>query len=819
MQTLLQDIRYGLRILWKSPGFTVIAVLTLALGIGANTAIFSIVNSVLLRPLPFTNPQQLVSIGDFDTHNTPAIPDGAVSYPDFADIRARNHSFAEVAVYQDNDYTLTGTGQSLHVNAENVSTNLFHLLDSQASLGRAFLSSEDEPGHLVAILSDAFWRRHFDADPGIIGRAANINGRAFAIVGVMPAGFQFPVRAEARDLWLTFSRQAQADDPKDTPMSRQRGNHSLNAIARLKPGVTLEKANAELAAIAHALATEYPNENSHTGMGARLHLDELVGNSRTPLLLLFGAVGLVLLIACSNVANLLLARASGRAREIAIRAALGATRARVIFQLIAESLSLSLGGTVLGIAAASISLGEILRLYPSNLPRAQEVSIDYRVLLFTVSLAMVTGIVFGLVPALQVSKPNLSVVMREGGRSGTASRGHSRLRSGLVIAETALGVTLLIGAGLLIRSFNRLSHVDLGFNPQHLLTASFDLSETRYNSDQQDRFVQELFNRIRALPGVISAAGGMPLPLSDSHFGVSFNLVDRPVPEANEPSAGFYVVVPGFFETAQIPLVRGRTFDERDQRNSAPVMIVTRQFAKEFFPNEDPIGKRIKIGAGEGAARASYKTREIVGIVGDIRNSNLSKEPLASYYVPLPQLMWGTPSLIIRTAGDPNVIVEDVRKVLSAMDPDAPLYDIRTIEDYLALDLGRAHFQTVLLGLFAGIALFLTAVGLYGVMSYTIVQRTQEIGIRVALGATRHDVLGMVLARSFSMTGLGLLLGILGALALTHLMSGLLYEVRPIDPLTFIAVSVMLGAVSLLASYIPAWRAARVDPMVALRYE
>jgi putative ABC transport system permease protein len=707
----------------------------------------------------------------------------------------------------------------LHVNAENVSTNLFHLLDSQASLGRAFLSSEDEPGHLVAILSDAFWRRHFNADPGIIGRAVNINGRAFAIVGVMPAGFQFPVRAEARDLWLTFSRQAQADDPKDTPMSRQRGNHSLNAIARLKPGVTLEQANAELAAIAHALATEYPNENSHTGMGARLHLDELVGNSRTPLLLLFGAVGLVLLIACSNVASLLLARASGRAREIAIRAALGATRARVIFQLIAESLSLSLGGTVLGIAAASISLGEILRLYPSNLPRAQEVSIDYRVLLFTVSLAMVTGIVFGLVPALQVSKPNLSVVMREGGRSGTASRGHSRLRSGLVIAETALGVTLLIGAGLLIRSFNRLSHVDLGFNPQHLLTASFDLSETRYNSDQQDRFVQELFNRIRALPGVISAAGGMPLPLSDSHFGVSFNLVDRPVPEANEPSAGFYVVVPGFFETAQIPLVRGRTFDERDQRNSAPVMIVTRQFAKEFFPNEDPIGKRIKIGAGEGAARASYKTREIVGIVGDIRNSNLSKEPLASYYVPLPQLMWGTPSLIIRTAGDPNVIVEDVRKVLSAMDPDAPLYDIRTIEDYLALDLGRAHFQTVLLGLFAGIALFLTAVGLYGVMSYTIVQRTQEIGIRVALGATRHDVLGMVLARSFSMTGLGLLLGILGALALTHLMSGLLYEVRPIDPLTFIAVSVMLGAVSLLASYIPAWRAARVDPMVALRYE
>jgi putative ABC transport system permease protein len=819
MQTLLLDLRYGLRILWKSPGFTAVAVLTLALGIGANTAIFSIVNGVLLRPLPFSNPQQLVSIGDFDTRRAPAIPDGAVSYPDFADIRARNHSFTEIAAYDDHEDTLTSAGQSLHINAETVSTNLFHLLDAQPSLGRAFLPSEDEPGHLVAILGDVFWRRHFNGDPGVIGRSVNINGRAFTIVGVMPAGFQFPVRAEARDLWLTFSRQAQADDPTDTPMTGQRGNHFVNAVARLKPGVTLDQANADVASIARALAAEYPKSNSYTGIGARSQLEDLVGDTRTPLLILLGAVGLVLLIACANVANLLLARASGRAREIAIRAALGATRGRVIRQLIAESLSLSLGGAALGIAAASLSLTSILRLYPSNLPRAQEVGVDYHVLVFSVGLAIITGIAFGLVPALQVSKPNLSVAMREGGRSNTASRGHNRLRSVLVIAETAIGVPLLIGAGLLIRSFNRLSHVDLGFNPAHLLTASFDLSETRYNSDQQDRFVQELFGRIRALPGVTSAAGAMPLPLSGSRFGVSFNLVDHPVPEANEPSAGFYVVVPGFFETAQIPLVRGRTFDGRDQRNSAPVMIVTQEFAKKFFPNEDPIGKRVKIGAGEGAARASYKTREIVGIVGDIRNSDLGKEPAASYYIPLPQLMWGPPALLIRTAGDPNAITAEIRKILSVMDPDAPLYDVRTIEDYLALDLGRARFQTMLLGLFASIALVLTAVGLYGVMSYTIVQRTQEIGIRVALGASRRDVLSMVLARSFSMTGVGLLFGILGAVALTRLLSGLLYQVRPIDPLTFVAVSLLLGAVSLVASYMPAWRAARVDPMVALRYE
>jgi len=816
MQPLLQDLRYGLRILWKSPGFTAVAVLTLALGIGANTAIFSIVNGVLLRPLPFANPGQLISIGGFDTRRAPAIPNQAVSYPDFADVRARNHSFTDVAAYLDNEYTLTGAGPSLHVNAEFVSASLFHLLGIQPVLGRGFLASEDEPGHLVAALSDEFWRRHFNGDTTVVGRPVNLNGRTYTIIGVMPAGFQFPVRTQARDIWLTFSRLAMTDDPKDTPMTAQRGNESLRVVARLKPGVALDQANADLSSIARALAAEY---NSHAGLGARYHLEDLVGDTRTPLLVLFGAVGLVLLIACANVANLLLARASGRGREIAIRAALGASRGRVIRQLVAESLALSLAGAVVGIAAASSTLTAILNLYPSNLPRAQEVNIDSRVMLFTVGLAIATGIIFGLAPAMQVSKPNLSEAMREGGRSGTASRGHNRLRSGLVVAQTALGVTLLIGAGLLIRSFNRLSHADLGFNPAHVLTASFDLSETRYNPDQQDRFVQELFNRIRALPGVTAAAGAIPLPLNDDHFVISFNLLDHPVPEANEPSSGFYDVAPGFFETMQIPLVRGRTFDGRDQRNSAPVMIVTQEFARKYFPNEDPIGKRVKIGAGDGVARASYKTREIVGVVGDIRNSDLVKPAAAAYYVPLPQLMWGPPTLTIRTQGDPNNITGEIRKILASMDPDAPLYDVRTMEDYLALDLGRARFQSVLLGLFAGIALLLTAVGLYGVMSFTVVQRTSEIGIRMALGANKKDVLRMILARSFSMTGLGLLVGILGAFALTRLLSSLLYEVGPADPLTFVAVALILGTVSLLASYVPAWRAAKVDPMVALRYE
>jgi predicted permease len=819
VETILKDVRYAVRNLLNTRGFTAIAILTLALGISVNTAMFSVVNAVLLRPLPFRDPQKLMAIGEFDTRRGATVELASVSYPDFADIRKRSRCFEDVAAYGHNEYTLTGVGPALHVNVESVSTNMFRLLGIRPSLGRDFVDSEDEPGQHVVILSDAFWRERFHDDPNAVGRSFGLNGRTFTVVGVMPHGFQYPVRADALDMWITFSRSAERDDPTDDPMTTQRGAHWLGVVARLKPGISVEQMNADLGAVAHALSSEYPKSNTHMGAAGKAELEELVGDTRTPLRVLLGAVGLVLLIACANIANLLLARSSGRTREIAIRAALGATRMRIVRQLVTESLVLAITGATLGVVVASWALRGVLHLYPQNLPRAQEVSIDYRVLLFTIGLSIVTGILFGLVPALQTSKPNLTGAMREGERTTTVGSGRSRLRSTLVIAETALGVMLLIGAGLLIRSLQKLSQVDLGFNPGHLLTANFDLSETRYNSDQQDRFVTDLMARLKNLPGVAQVAGAIPLPLSNNHIRTSFNVLDHPVSEGNEPTAQFAAVTPGFFETAQIPLVHGRTFDARDQRNAPPVMIVSREFARRYFPNEDPLGRKVKIGASEGPSRESYRTREIIGIVGDVRTNDLMAVPRATYYVPLPQLMFGAPTLLVRTAGETTAVTAEIRKVLAAMDPDAPLYEVRTMEDYLALGLGRAKFQATLLAVFACLALLLTAVGLYGVMAYTVAQRTHEIGVRMALGASREAVLRMVLHKGVILTVTGILVGVAGALALATVIQSLLYQIPPRDPMTYAAVCVTLGTVALLASYIPALRATRVDPMFALRHE
>jgi predicted permease len=818
---ILKDLRYALRSLLQARGFTVVAILTLALGIGATTAMFSVVNSVLLRPLPFAEPDRLVAVAQYNTHRPlPAVPNGALSYPDFEDIASRNSSFSAVAVYADNGYTLTGIREPIHVIAESVSVSLFGLLGIQPALGRGFLPGEDEAGHHVAVISDEFWHQQFNADKNVLGRSFALNGYQFTVVGVMPRGFQFPVRAHGRDMWITFSRMHETTDPKDKPMSTQRGAHMMEAVARLKPGITLDRANSDLNAIAHTLEKEFPNSNTRAGFMAVPALRHLVGDTRKPLLILLGAVSLVLLIACANVANLLLARSTGRTREIAVRAALGATRGRIIRQLVTESLLLSVVGAVLGTALASWGLVAVLKLYPENLPRASQSGIDLRVLLFTGIVAVATGLLFGMVPALRVSSPNLSQTMREGGRTSTAGPAHNRVRSILVVAQMALGVMLLIGAGLLIRSLQRLSHADFGINPSHLLTASFDLNEARYQPDQMDVFIRGAMDRIRALPGVISAGGVLPLPMGGNDgWIISFNQLDHRTTDANNPATAIYVVTNGYLETMQIPLIRGRRFDERDQRNSAPVMIITESFAKKYYQNEDPIGHKIEIGAGDGAARKSFRTREIVGIVGDVRNSSIAEAPQPAYYVPLPQLMWGPPTLVVRTAGEPLAMAPAVGKALAAMDPETPLYKVLTMEDCLALDLGRARFQAVLLGIFAGIALLLTAVGLYGVVAYSVAQRTHEIGVRMALGASRSNVLSMVLNRGVQLTLVGIVIGVVGALALAKVIEAMLYEIPPRDPATYIVVCVTLAAVALLASYLPAMRAARVDPMVALRYE
>jgi putative ABC transport system permease protein len=698
---------------------------------------------------------------------------------------------------------------------------LFRILRVQPQLGRDFLPEEDNPGQRAVILSHAFWTSRFKADPTVLGRNVTLSGKQFTIVGVMPAGFQFPIRAEATSMWITFARVKEVSDPGEKPITAQRGAHWLRVVGRLKPGVTVEQAGTDLTAIAQALAKEYPDTNAYNAMvRVQLLLNRLIGKTKPALIILLMAVGCVLLIACANVANLVLARNSGRSREIAIRAVLGASTARIVRQLITESILLSLAGATLGTLIASWGLSTLVKMYPDNLPRIQEVGVDMRVLLFTAALSVASGILFGLVPALRAASPHLSHAMQEGGRGSAGDMRHTRLRAGLVIAETAIGVMLLIGAGLLLRSLNKLSHVELGFNPHNVLTAQIDLSQTKYKEPEtQDRFNQELQRKLNAIPGVKASALSLQIPLGADDWTISFDIVERRLPKSQQPSAAFYNVSAGFFETLQIPLLRGRTFDERDQRDASPVMIVNDAYAKRFFPNEDPIGKLVEIGGGDGKKRERWKTREIVGIVGNIRNSDINETPVPAYFVPMPQLIWGPPSILVRTEGDPAAVTSAIRTVLAQADPEAPLFEVRTLEDYFALDLGRARFQTTLLSIFAGIALILTSIGLYGLMAYTVVQRTREIGIRMALGASRKEVLAMVLNRGLVLSLCGLGIGVLGALALAKSIQTLLYEIPPRDPATYLVVALTLGAVALLASYIPAMRATRVDPMVALRYE
>jgi predicted permease len=817
--TLLQDVRYAMRMLRKAPAFTVVALITLALGIGANTAIFSIVNAVLLKPLPFSEADRLTFMTEMFQAPSGELFESTTSYPDFFDWRERAHSFHGMASYHSDEVTLTGSSQPLHLAAATVSGDFFSVVGTKPLLGRGFTRDDEKPGTRVTVLSHELWQSSFGGDPNVIGRTVTLEHQNFSVVGVMPAGYIFPLDSEVPKLWRPLAMEAESSDPKATPVTSARGAHFLSVVGRLKDGVTLEQAREEMNVIARALSAQYPDTNKkHPVTKTVSELEHLVGDTRPALVMLLVAVGCVLLIACVNVANLLLVRASKRGREIAVRTALGARRVRVVGQMLTESFVLALGGAALGIPLAAWTMKLFISMNLQDLPRIQGATIDGTVLGFVFGITLLTSLFFGLVPALRSSSPNLIEFMKEG-RSTTATKKHQRLRSVLVVVETALGLLLLVTAGLLLRSFHKLTQVDPGFNASNILTFDFDLPDAKYDEAKQVQFYQDLLPRLQALPGVTAASGITPLPLSGNNYSISFQIEGRPVPKADEPSAAFRVASPGYFQTMGIPMLNGRDFTPRDVENSPRVTVINEAFARRFFPNENPIGKRIIPGVRRHGENVS---REIVGIVGNVRHYSLSGDVTPEYYLPHAQQPFASLAICVKTAGDPHALTSTVRSTVNSIDPDLPLFNIRTMEEYIAMALATPRFHALLLEAFAGLALLLTGIGLYGVIAYAVAQRTHEIGVRITLGASRSQVVYMVLRSGLRLTAIGVAAGVFLSLIAARFataFSSFLFGVKATDVVTFAAVTGMVILVSLLACYIPAYRASKVDPIIALRYE
>jgi len=802
-----------MRMLLKSPGLSIVATIALALGIGANTAIFSVVNAVLLKPLPFPNSDALMRV--YEKDQTRGLLRGSYSYPNFFDLREQNHVFEHVAAYHDGDFILTGRGEPVRISGGVVTADLFSVLGTAPVLGRTFLPNEDKPTETgrVVVLSERLFASRFNSDANVLNKQITLDGKQYTVVGVMPHAFEFPIQNEPLDLWTTIADDAAGD----SPVTGQRGAHFLRVIARLKPGVTESQAQAEVDTIAARLEQQYPDENTHKGIQVESALKALVGDVRPALLILLGAVACVLLIACANVANLLLARAMTRHKEMAVRSALGASRLRVVRQLLTESVLLSLAGGLLGLALAVWWSDLLIALGKKDIPRAIQVGLDWRVLGFTLGVSILTGIIFGLVPALHLSKTELTESLKEGRGAGAGAR-KNRVRGVLVVAELAIAVVLLVGAGLLIQSLWRLQHVNPGLQPENILTFNLSLPDVRYPSEKQVRFYRDLMTRIRALPGVQSASAVMPLPLSGDRFGISFQIEGRPVAPKDEPSADMFIAETNYFRTMGIPIVKGRDFEDRDQHSSTPVVIITEQFARQYFPGEDPVGKRIHPGISTWDNEDSTM-REIIGVAGDIRNRALSTEPRPAYYMPQSQLPFTQLIAVVKSTNDPRALTSSLTREVRAMDPELPVFSVKTMEEYISSSVAAPRFNTTLLSIFAAVALVLTIIGLYGVMSYSVAQRTNEIGIRMALGAQTRDVLGLIVKDGMKLVLLGLVLGISGALVLTRLLSSLLFGVTTRDPATFVAIAALLSFVAILACYIPAWRATRVDPLEALRCE
>jgi putative ABC transport system permease protein len=811
IETLFQDLRFGIRMLLKHKGFTVVATLTLALGVGANTAIFSLVNTVLLRPLPFQEADRLMMLGAVDARKNGGL--SSISYPNFVDWRAQSGSFERLAAFRVRNFTFTGSDEPARLNGVVASAELFTLLGVEPTLGRSFRTEEDNAGASVVIISHGLWRRRFNSDPQVIGRNITLDNRSHTVVGVAPAGFQFPIAAEPADLWTTIAYDATGDDP----MTAQRGLGYLRVIGRLKPGVNITQAQAEMDGIARRLERQYPDDNAHWGPRLVPALEQLVGGVRRPLLILFGAVGCVLLIACANVANLLLARATARRREIALRAALGASRGRILRQMLTESALLALAGCVCGWLLALGCLETLLSLIPENIPRLQEIRLDGRVFGFTLMVSLLTGVIFGLAPALQGAKTELTETLKEGGRSGEGARGAS-VRSALMIAEVAIALVLMVGAGLLLNSFWRLLQVNPGFDPQQALTFRLSLPDSKYSPPQAVAFFEQLQARLQNLPGARGASVTFALPFSKSGIVTSLDIEGRPVAPGDRPDIDCQIVLPEYFRTMGIRLIEGRDFNARDDLNARPVAIINETLARRFFPNEDPLGKRIRPDIAGGPEAPPI--REIIGVVNDVRYRSLTADVPPEVYMPYPQLsvttgMW----IALRTDVDARGLISAARTEVRALDKELPVFEVKTLDQYVSGAVAPQRFSALLLSLFACLSLLLTAVGLYGVISYSVTQRTHEIGVRRALGAQTHDVLKLVLKQGMKLTLIGVLLGLGGALALTRLLQTLLFGVSVTDPLTFAVIVLLLIAVALLACWVPARRAAKVDPMTALRFE
>ncbi len=812
MRSFVDDLRYAVRQMFKSPGFAAVAVITLALGIGANTTVFSVIDAVILRPLPYDKPERLVSAQSASTHD----PAGkAMSYPDFFDWRAQNHTLDHLVSYHDNSFTLTGVARPVHVDAEIVSWDFLPTLGVNPELGRGFTADEEKQGTKVVLISHALWVDQFGRDPSALGRSVKLSGDSYTIVGVMPASFRFPVTEPQNGVWTTL---AVDDDPTDPhPMTKNRGGHFLNTIGRMKPGVTVAQVDQDLKNIAGNLAKQYPNSNSrHDSANVQTELASLIGDTRTALGVVLGAVALVLLIACANIANLLLARMRERQREIAVRAALGAGRKRIIRQLLVESLFLSTVGGLAGCGLAFAATPAMLSLIGDSVPRAANAGVDLRVLGFAILLSFVAGLVFGIVPAITASKTDLVSTFKDGGRTETSHRDWRR--SSLIVAQVALGLVLTAGAGLLITSFRNLVHTSQGFNPDHLLTFTFELPDAQYKQKRAE-FYRDYFEKVRAIPGVQSAGGVIVLPMTEDRIIITFEDPEHPVPEAQQPFADLTPVSPGYFGAMQIPLLEGRDFSERDDIKASQVMIVNRAFAEKYFPGENVIGKKLKPGAGNGTA-GGPPWREIVGVVGNIRRSATQRDLKPAMYLAAAQMpTWCCLYSVVRTSVEPRSLEPTMRQLVSSLDPDVPVTQVHTMKELMFSELSQPRFAMVLLGTFAGLAMVLTVVGLYGVMMYSVTRRRREIGVRMALGARRGMVLKMVLRDAAVLLTIGIAVGVAVSLVSASVLQSMLYGTGSRNPLVLALVCIAVALAGLIAAYIPAFRAASIEPMQALRSE